>query len=77
MFELAYERGSNTKEGIKVTIEEQSFEEAVAAFLEKSREQLDQETVDNLPSREAGAVQLPMPQPARPPSASYETFYRD
>ena len=60
-----------------MTIAEQSFEEAVAEFMEKSREQLGQETVENPPSREAGAVQLPIPHPARPPSVSYETFYRD
>ena len=32
-----------------MTTAEQSFEEAVAEFLEKSREQLDQEAVENLP----------------------------
>ncbi len=60
-----------------MTTAEQSFEEAVAEFLGKSREQLDREAVEDLPSREAGPVQLPIPHPARPPFVSYETFYRD
>jgi hypothetical protein len=49
VFEQPYERGSNAQEGFKVTTAEQSFEEAVAEFLEKSRELIDQEAVENLP----------------------------
>ncbi len=30
-----------------------------------------------LPSRQGGPVQLPIPQPSRPPYVPYETFYRD
>lgn len=60
-----------------MTTAEQSFEEAVAEFLEKSREHLDQEAVENLPSREAGPIQLPIPHPAQRPFVAYETFYRD
>ena len=60
-----------------MTTAEQSYEEAVAEFLEKSREQLGQEAVENLPSREAGPVQLPLPHPAQPSFVYYGTFYRD
>jgi len=50
VLEPAYGRGSDTKEGFKVTAAERSFEEAIAGFLEESREQLDQEAVESLPS---------------------------